>query len=258
MAQRWRDVLLGLSLAINLAGLGLWAWRRLHPAPEPDAYQRGRRELFEVLASSAPSFGSSPVAAQPQQPGTRVVMLGDSLTDFGEWQELLGRCDVVNRGIGADTLARARARLDAIVLLQPRAVVVMLGINDLLHGHSLDHTLAEHAALMQELHERLPQARIVVQGLLPVRPGGSEPVAIDTALVRRANDGLRAAASSPERASYTSFVDVGAAMIGPDGELDPDLTTDGLHLSGRGYLRWRDALAGELARLLPVLPPAGP
>lgn len=185
-------------------------------------------------------------------------MLGDSLTDFGEWQELLGRCDVLNRGIGADTVLRARSRLDAVVALQPRAVVVMLGINDLLHGRSVDQTLGDHAALIEELHERLPQTRILVQGLLPVRPGSTEPVEIDSALVHRFNDGLRAASTRADRASYASYVDVGAEMIGTDGELDSSLTTDGLHLNGRGYVIWRNALAGELAKVAPALPSPAP
>ena len=33
----------------------------------------------------------------------RFVMRGDSITDHGEWNELLGREDVINRGIGGDT-----------------------------------------------------------------------------------------------------------------------------------------------------------
>ena len=31
-----------------------------------------------------------------------IVMLGDSMTEFAEWNELLGRNDVVNRGIRGD------------------------------------------------------------------------------------------------------------------------------------------------------------
>lgn len=242
--------MLAISVAGNAAGLAIWVWRRTHPPPEPDAYQRGRRELFELLASAS----SDPRVPQ----GTRVVMLGDSLTDFGEWQELLGRCDVLNRGIGADTLSRAGARIDTVVALQPRAVVVMLGINDLLRGRSVEQTLGDHAALIELLHERLPGAHLLVQGLLPVRPGSTEKVEIDTALVRRFNEGLRAAANSPGRALYSSYVDVGAEMIGADGELDSSLTTDGLHLNGRGYELWRDALTAELARVAPPLPPPGP
>ncbi len=43
-----------------------------------------------------------------------VVLLGDSLTDFGEWPDLLPDLSVQNRGISGDTVWGVQKRLDQI------------------------------------------------------------------------------------------------------------------------------------------------
>src|SRR5271165_596600 len=63
-----------------------------------------------------------------------IVMLGDSLTEGGPWRELTGCLYLVNRGIGGDTSGGVLARLDEIIALKPRAVFLMIGVNDISLG----------------------------------------------------------------------------------------------------------------------------
>lgn len=44
----------------------------------------------------------------------KIVFIGDSITDGGEWNELLGRNDVVNRGIIGDTTNGVLNRLGSL------------------------------------------------------------------------------------------------------------------------------------------------
>jgi lysophospholipase L1-like esterase len=171
------------------------------------------------------------------------VVVGDSLTEGGEWWELLER-PVANRGVTGDTVAAVRARLDDVAALDPRIVFVGVGINDLLAGASPEALAARHAALIAELRGRLPRARIVAESLLPIR---DELVARDaeltSATVRRANELCRRGAT----AAGAEWLDVHARLADPDGELDPRYSSDGLHLSGAGYRAWA-------AAVLPYLP----
>jgi lysophospholipase L1-like esterase len=48
-------------------------------------------------------------------------MLGDSITDEGEWTELLG-FNVKNRGISGDTIERILHRLDTILESKPKQI----------------------------------------------------------------------------------------------------------------------------------------
>jgi lysophospholipase L1-like esterase len=221
--MRWLAV---LSLALNAAFVALWGAQHLRsPPPVPALRERARTDLFHALAAGPAVHRDA-------------VVVGDSLTERGEWWELLGR-PVANRGIAGDTVETVRARLDDIAALDPRVVFVLVGVNDLLAGASPEALAARHAALIAELRRRLPQARIVVESLLPIR---DELVALDaeltSATVRRANALCQRGAA----AAGADWLDVHSRLTDPGGELDPRYSSDGLHLSGAGYRAWAAAL----------------
>jgi len=220
---RWIAV---LSLAINVAFAVLGIARRIQPRrPALESREQARAGLFHDLAA-APAIRRD------------VVVLGDSLTDRGEWWELLDR-PVANRGIAADTVADVRARLADVVALAPRVVFVLIGVNDLLEGVAPERMAADHAALIAELRRQLPQARIVSESLLPIRDelvAYDEPLA--TATVQRANALLAHAAA----ASGADWLDVNRLLADASGELDPRYSSDGLHLTAAGYRVWAGAL----------------
>jgi len=228
--MRW---IAGLSLALNAVLAGLWGARhvglRLRPRPAPALRERARIDLFHALAAGPVTHSD-------------VVVVGDSLTERGEWWELLDR-PVANRGVAGDTVEAVRARLDDVAALDPRVVFVLVGVNDLLAGASPEALAARHAALIGELRGRLPRARVVVESLLPIR---DELVARDAALtgatVRRANELCRRGAA----AAGVDWLDLHARLADPDGELDPRYSSDGLHLSGAGYRAWAAALVPYL------------
>lgn len=225
--MRW---LVALSLALNAALAALWGARYLRspPAPPLRERERARTEMFHALAAGAAHRD--------------VVVVGDSLTERGEWWELLDR-PVANRGVAGDTVEAVRARLDDVAALDPRVVFVLVGVNDLLAGASPEALAARHAALIAELRRRLPSTRIVVESLLPIR---DELVALDaeltSATVRRANELCRRGAA----AAGADWLDVHSRLTDPGGELDPRYSRDGLHLSGAGYRAWAAALVPYL------------
>ena len=60
-----------------------------------------------------------------------IVMLGNSLTDYIEWTELLNRPDVANRGIGSDVTEGFIAKLTYIIKTKPQICFIEGGVNDL-------------------------------------------------------------------------------------------------------------------------------
>src|SRR5438105_5617872 len=83
--------------------------------PRKLSYHEYRRGLFALSKIEAAS----------------IVMLGDSLTEGAPWRELTGCADLVNRGIGGDTTSGVLARLDEVLKLKPRAIFLMIGVNDI-------------------------------------------------------------------------------------------------------------------------------
>jgi len=77
-----------------------------------------------------------------------IIMLGDSITDEGEWTELLG-LNVKNRGISGDTTERILHRLNSILESKPKQVFLMIGINDLINdGKSVTATLEQYKKIL--------------------------------------------------------------------------------------------------------------
>jgi lysophospholipase L1-like esterase len=219
--------LLFVSISLNVVAGGVLAYklatRQAPPRGTPE-YRRARASLFAVLAKGG---GASDV-----------VLVGDSLTDWGEWDELLGR-PVANRGIAGDTTRDVAARLDAVIGARPPATVaLMIGINDLLRGDSADATAERVLAVAADIKRRAPASRVVLQSLLPVsasESGVNERVAAVNARL----------SASAARLGLV-YADVAAAVRGPDGALDPRFTGDGVHLLGDGYRAWAAALARHL------------
>jgi len=67
-----------------------------------------------------------------------IVLLGNSLTNGGEWDELLGMPNAVNRGISGDTTEGIADRLGSITRGKPAKIFLMAGVNDVSHDIPAD------------------------------------------------------------------------------------------------------------------------
>jgi lysophospholipase L1-like esterase len=169
-----------------------------------------------------------------------LVLLGDSHIEWGEWVELLGRSDVLNRGIRGDTTLGVLVRLPEIYASQPAIAVLMVGTNDLDAGY----TSEEVARTYQQIVEGLLQhgIRPVIHAVLfrNTPPSDVEVNAKTAAL----NAGLEHLC----RERGLPWLDLNHRLA-PDGRLDTRFTWDGVHLTVDGYAVW----AQELTRLLATM-----
>src|SRR5215469_9607925 len=68
-------------------------------------------------------------ASEPIVPG-RIIFLGDSITEMGDWRKALNDSTVINRGVGGDITSGVVGRLKDITDRHPSKVFILLGIND--------------------------------------------------------------------------------------------------------------------------------
>jgi lysophospholipase L1-like esterase len=165
-----------------------------------------------------------------------VVFLGDSITEGGHWSELFRSAEVLNRGIGGDTTQDVLDRVEQIYALQPARLFLMIGVNDLNQGVAIETTLANYRELFDGFARNLPETRVFVQSVLPVSARwrtGAKNADID-----RLNEFLRAESTAR---GYT-FVDLHAQFSDGSGALRAELSNDGIHLLGTGYMLWRDSI----------------
>lgn len=190
----------------------------------PDVYYARRATLFDLL----PVYSSD------------IIMLGNSLTDGAEWNELFDNCHVKNRGIVGDIIPGFFERLDPILKGQPRKIFIMGGVNDISHGVSADSIVSSMTQVVTTIQARCPKTEIYVQSMLPFNNDvrlwkllkGREQVVVD------GNKGLE---SMCQRLGVT-FINLYPLFVGENGKMKPEYTNDGLHLMGGAYLIWRDAL----------------
>ena len=190
----------------------------------PDVYYARRATLFDLL----PVYSSD------------IIMLGNSLTDGAEWNELFDNCHVKNRGIVGDIIPGFFERLEPILKGQPRKIFIMGGVNDISHGVSADSIVSTMTQVVTTIQARCPKTEIYVQSMLPFNNDvrlwkllkGREQVVVD------GNKGLE---SMCQRLGVT-FINLYPLFVGENGKMKPEYTNDGLHLMGGAYLIWRDAL----------------
>lgn len=166
-------------------------------------------------------------------PGSaEIVMLGDSITDWGNWNEALPNLKLINRGVTGDTSAGVLARVAEAVQRKPKVVVLMIGVNDILQGRSPGTVARNIEQIVRTLREN--QIHVILQSvlLLSREAGfGANPH------IKHLNLLLRDVAADQS----AKFLDLNPTLA-PDGALHPDFTRDGLHLAGRAYMLWADRL----------------
>ncbi len=212
-------------------------------AARQSAIERGRRDWPGLCRHRA---GNTALGDMP----VRAVFIGDSITEFwsGAVPDLFVD-GVVNRGIGAQTSPQMLVRFyQDVISLRPEVVHIMAGTNDIAgnSGPTRPEDFKNNIRAMVELAKAHDIA--VVLGSIP--PSASfywRPELRPAPRIAELNAWLRDYAAE----QGAEFVDYAGAMQGPQGELRPDLTEDGVHPDADGYAVMtplaRDALTRAFA-----------
>ncbi|MBQ9575862.1 MAG: sialate O-acetylesterase [Muribaculaceae bacterium] len=169
-----------------------------------------------------------------------IVMLGNSLTDGCEFNELLGNNHIKNRGIVGDIVQGLIDRIDPIIKGQPKKLFIMSGVNDISHDVGADSIARAMEKLIVMVKQGSPRTKIYLQSLLPFNNDVREWRLLKGRdhVVVEANALLEQVA----RRQGVTWINLYPLFVDDQGRLRADLTNDGLHLMGKGYLIWRDAI----------------
>ncbi|HET6273775.1 MAG TPA: GDSL-type esterase/lipase family protein [Bacteroidota bacterium] len=167
-----------------------------------------------------------------------VVMLGNSLTYNVNWNELLGRASIVNRGIVSDITEGYLHRLDAVVRLKPRLCFIEGGINDIYAGVPVDLVHTHYKRIVETL--RTEGIVPIIQSTLYVSPRWHDHEK-NNLRVAQLNTLLQRLAAT----TRLEYIDLNKSMA-TNGALNDTLTYDGVHLNADGYRLW----AREVERVL--------
>jgi lysophospholipase L1-like esterase len=175
-----------------------------------------RRDLFEIMPL----------------PEGRVVFLGDSITEGGQWNEWIPQYPTVNRGIVGDTVEGVSTRL-ATAVNRPAAISLLIGTNDL-NGQgrtkSVTGIAAQFEGLARDIRALAPETPLIVNSVMPRSRKYATRI--------HELNGLYAKTARDLGATY---LDLWPALAEGDA-LRAAYTRDDLHLNGHGYQAWVDVL----------------
>nr|WP_285853099.1 GDSL-type esterase/lipase family protein [Sporosarcina luteola] len=228
------NILLAISLLLNilLIGTGSYVVHKIGgiefvktkmqttPSPKKDsAYYFTKKSVFEHSAAS----------------DVDKVFIGDSITDYGEFQEYFPNEIVLNRGIRNDAANGVLNRIQEVLDRNPKEAYLMIGVNDIRYKTDANDFESRVDKIVDSFEGK--ETRLFIQSILPVNNGlfGNE---VTNEKVKRFNDILRRIADE----NRIEYIDLHSYFTDKNGELDKKFTVDGLHLNGKGYEVWVEKL----------------
>jgi lysophospholipase L1-like esterase len=183
---------------------------------------RHERDLAELAAAKA----GGPV---------HLLFVGDSITDNYHkpgpapnevfkptWDELFAPYNAVNIGVSGDSTQHVMWRLQhgEVDGIAPENIVLMIGTNNTWHdGKAAAGDVAEGVqAVVYELHARMPQAKVLVLGILPSTVS-AEKSAKDAEINRMVSAAFA-------KTSWVETLDIGKLFLKADGSVDQSLFYD--------------------------------
>lgn len=178
-----------------------------------------------------------------------IIMLGNSLTAGANWNELLGRSNVVGRGIPGDVLQGFYARMNSIYKLKPKIVFICGGLNDIYAWTPTEEIYYNYIRIVTAL-----QARNIIP-VIQSTTYSAKDYAKDWGGTPEINLGRNKEVDKLNKLLYEyatrnniDYIDIVSKMSTRDNFLRPELTWDGIHLNAGGYRIWAKEIEKVLAK----------
>ena len=225
---------LGSACATEALQCGPFAHEKF-PAPVPSPYSSALERVKHINQAVKSTRYS-------------IIFLGDSLTEGWDavvWERTLASRGALNAGVSGDRTDHLlwRLRNGNLAGSPPKAVVLLIGTNDLAYGRSPALTADGIRANLDELQQHFPDTRMLLLGLLPREASPTARLRVETTKVNRL---IRDCADG----QHVFFADIGDVLLDGNGQLTVAISPDGLHFTARGYWLLASRLDPELDRLL--------
>jgi lysophospholipase L1-like esterase len=158
-----------------------------------------------------------------------IVMVGDSITHHGNWSEIFPNNKIKNRGIGGDSTYHILKRIDSIISLEPKAVFLMVGVNDFGMNRSINEVFTDYIQIINIL--RTNKIKVFVQSTIECR---ESLCGVRLTKIRQLNNMLKNYAS----ANNITYINLNDEITNKKEGLLGIYTYDGIHLRGNAYVIW--------------------
>jgi lysophospholipase L1-like esterase len=160
-----------------------------------------------------------------------IVMIGDSLTDFAEWNEIFPGKSIINKGISGNTTGDILNRMDDILSVGAKKAFIMAGINDFARCKNVDDVATNYSVIIKRLQKNVENIYIQSTPFCNVKLA---PVEFNCEETNKKIAYLNPILAKLAKQNSLIFIDTNS-ILSKNSELDPDLTWDGVHLNSDGY-----------------------
>lgn len=185
----------------------------------------------------------------PNRSKAQVVFIGDSIVAAWRvapaYREVFGKYSPLNLGISGDHTQNVlyRVKNGALAELSPKAVVLMVGVNNLAGGFTVEQTVSGVHAVVDAIRSALPNTPVLLLAVLPARANPDDPLRQKITDTNRQLQGFA-------KAGQVVFHDAGSVLLEPDGTIEKSILRDFVHPTATGYERLSQSLAPVLANLV--------
>lgn len=208
-----------------------WKMNVLHVTVRQPRYDT-IRYLRDHYAERVKTFAAEPMATE------RVVFLGNSITEFGDWKKLTGDPTALNRGIAADNSFGVLDRLQEVIARRPRKLFLEIGINDIAQDIPAGVIAQNIYSIVERVKKESPNTSVYVMSILPTNNDVQKEYPElygKNGVTQQLNYELRFNAAE----KGFGFIDLYRRVVDRDGNLDRRYARpDGLHLNEAGYKVW--------------------
>lgn len=200
----------------------------------------GMASAQHVTYKSFDHYNDKVVEFEKMRPvdSTDVVMLGNSITEFGgDWNKRVGGKHIRNRGIAGDDAMGIYHRLVQILPGKPKAIFLMVGINDISHDLTGEQVAELCVKVIDKIRRDAPQTKLYVQSILPINEDFDRWKTLEgkTDVVPAVNRRVKAHCQR----HGIEYIDLFSKFVRHGtNDLRRELSVDGLHLSPQGYKQW--------------------
>jgi lysophospholipase L1-like esterase len=207
-------------------------------SPGLDQYRASRIAIYTDDFGQLARYRKDDAAiAPPAASESRVVFLGDSITDYWKLPDYFPGKPYINRGIDGQTTPEMLVRFrQDVIALHPKVLVVLAGTNDIagVTGPTLNEDIEANYASMADL-ARAHGIRVVFASILPVHNYTHDA---EESFALRPRD--RILALNKWLKDYCAqnrfvYLDYFSALVDDRGMLKRTLADDGLHPTDAGY-----------------------
>ena len=178
--------------------------------------------------------------------GNRIVLIGDSITEFWERYDSIffSQNNYINRGISGQTTLQILERFqNDVVDLQPKSVIILAGINDIAENNgpiSIEEIMNNIVSMVEKSLKN--KIEVLLCSVLPANNFYWNPKIQPIEKIKQLNQKIKAYSLSKR----IKYVDYYTQMVDEKLGLDKKYADDGVHPNLAGYLKMKSILEFHL------------